>query len=101
MTTYDYGRRFSIPALTIWLALIVGFLFAPEYRLRIFVAMFVPAFIMIAGYLSVRCTQCGKSAFLKEIVDQQSLTGMAINPRRPTPEQTCSRCGADLTVQEQ
>ena len=100
MTTYDYGRCFSYPALAIWLALLVGFILAPEYRLRIFIAMIVPAVILIAGYLSVRCRQCGKSAFLKEIFSEDTLVGKATNPRRPTPEQTCSRCRADLTAQE-
>lgn len=100
MTTYRFGSYFSLGALTATGFVVTAFIILAALRFRILLAMAIPASVMIAGRLLVRCTACGKSAFLYEINSQDSFLGWATNPRLMVPEKICSRCRADLTVQE-
>ena len=100
MTTYRFGTWFSAVAFAALGLLGAAIIFLPAYRIRLFIGLALPALLMLAARRLVRCTICGKSAFLHEIFSQDSLLGLATNPRRMIPEQTCSRCRADLTIQQ-
>jgi hypothetical protein len=101
MTTHQLGWRYSYLALVCWLTLGIVFFLLPHQRFNLFLAFLVPVLILVAGTLRVRCRQCRKSVFLTEVFGRRdTFVGWVTSRRRPMPEQTCSRCGADLTVQE-
>ncbi|TXC64687.1 hypothetical protein [Sphingosinicella ginsenosidimutans] len=101
MTTYQLGWRFSYVTLTIALGLGIAAFFFPHQRYRLVLALVVPAIVHSVANLAVRCTQCDKSAFITEVFGpRNTLVGWITLRHRVVPERICSRCGADLTVQE-
>jgi hypothetical protein len=99
MTTHRMASLFSLTALPLAGLMWIVFVVQATWRITIFKLMIVPALILLAGYLAIRCTVCGKSAFLREALPQDTFLGWATNLRLPVPEKICARCRADLTVQ--
>jgi len=100
MTTYRLGWRFSLAAIAYWLVIGIAFSLLPHWRYRLLLLLMLSVLIQIAGRLRTRCTSCRKSAFVTEIFGRRdTFIGWATSRVRWTPEQLCSRCGADLTIQ--
>ncbi|HEX8534088.1 MAG TPA: hypothetical protein VF662_07965 [Allosphingosinicella sp.] len=100
MSTYQKGWRFFWAAASLMIPLWVWFFLVPPDRSLIFVLMAAPTVVVLTGYFACRCRICGKSAFRREIYSERSLVGTMINPVAFSPEEFCSRCGADLWEQQ-
>ena len=99
MSTFSKARYFCCTSWMVIISVVGWAIFAGPSAFAVIAVISMLSVLSIAVSQVCLCTVCGKSPFKREIWPHDTLVGKAVNPNAMTPEEFCSRCGADLWVQ--